>query len=475
MAAMARKIGLLFMVLGLAVFGLAVWGLWHDVEWLAQPFYAYAWWSYILFLDGFCVLRRGHSLITRRPRLVLLLCLWSTTFWFFFEFLNLRFQNWYYVEVFRVTSYVGLFGCGLFAIICFSTIFVGLFEMCEALAAMGLWRNWRGRPGKLAPWVSHAVGGLGALMALLAIVFPVYLAPLIWGSLTFLVDPWNYRRGARSILRDLEARDWGLVARVFLAGLICGLIWESCNFFAPQKWIYTVRGLEDLKLFEMPLLGFLGFPGLAYDCMAAFSLLSFLFLGNETWEHPGDLRYSLASRPRSPRWLFRLAMLPQPFFWALVSSLIIHVNVGSVQVELGDLLLSSGEQAAFREMGVRRPRQLLRRIHLPEERRELRERFGWSEGRLREILDRAELFTFKGIGARFGSLLERLGIRSVEDLQAWSEADLHASLQVAASGDPAGGPRLDMVRVWVLASRDPGILLRREDGKSGRRAAASGL
>ena len=76
---------------------------------------------------------------------------------------------------------------------------------------------------------------------------------------------------------------------MFLAGLICGVVWESMNFFAPQKWIYTVRGLEELKLFEMPLLGFLGFPGLAYDSLAAYALMSSCFFGGVLWEREGDL------------------------------------------------------------------------------------------------------------------------------------------------------------------------------------------
>ncbi|MCZ6793891.1 MAG: GGDEF domain-containing protein, partial [Planctomycetota bacterium] len=323
-----RKVGLVLCLVGVAVFLLAGWGLWRDVEWLAQPFYAYAWWSYILFLDGFCVLRRGHSLLTTRRRFVFSLCLWSTSFWFFFELLNLRFQNWYYVGVFRVTSLVDFVGGGVFAVVCFSTVFVGLFETYEALTATGLWRS-RGerRSSRVLPRpVSYAVQAFGVAMALSAILFPYYLAPLIWGSFTFLVDPWNYRRGHRSLLRDIEARDWGLMARLFLAGLVCGLVWESCNFFAPQKWIYTVRGLEGLKLFEMPLLGFLGFPGLAYDSVGAFALLSSFFLGGATWEHPGDLAYSIERRPAAPRRVFWGAACLQPVFWLVVSLLMVDVD-----------------------------------------------------------------------------------------------------------------------------------------------------
>jgi hypothetical protein len=451
-----RRLGSALLISGLALFALSLWGLSRDVAWIAQPFYIWAWWSYITILDGFSLRRRGHSLLTRRPRLVPVVCLWSVTFWFFFELLNLRFQNWYYVGVFRVTTLGELAGSALFTVLAFSTVFLGIFETCEALAAAGLWRGWRGRPGRLPAWASWAVQALGLAMAAAAVLFPRYLAPLIWGSFTFIVDPWNYRRGARSILADLEARNWGLFARVFAGGLACGLVWESLNFFAPQKWIYTVRGLEELKLFEMPLLGFLGFPALAFDCLAAFALLSSWFLGNATWEHPDDLTGPLAPRPPPARRLAWAALVIQPCFWALVAAFLMEVNVGSVELRLDDLDLYPEETAGLAAAGIRRPGHLLRAAASPEGRARVARAAGFTEERAASILARAELFSFKGIGARAGRLLERAGVRSVDEIAASSPEDLWERLLAAAEGD-VRPLRLDMVRVWVLASRSRGI------------------
>jgi hypothetical protein len=458
MSSMARMAGLLFVLLGLGGLALAAWGLRHDVGWLSEPFYAYAWWSYILLLDGFCVLRRGHSLLTNRRRLLLPIACWSVTFWFFFEFLNLRFHNWYYVEVPPLRNSFELAGGGLFAFLCFATVFTGLFVTYEALTALGAFRSWRSRAGSLPAWVSYAVQTIGMVMASLAVLFPYYLAPLIWGSFTFLIDPWIYRRGGRSILRDLEVGEWGHLARLFFSGLLCGLVWESLNFFAPQKWIYTVRGLEELKLFEMPLLGFIGFPALAFDAFAGFSLASYLFHGNVTWEHVGDLRQVLVPRKRQPRAVLVATGLLQVMLWYSVS-VTMGSNIGSLRVELGDLRLSSREVAALETQGIGRPRQLLRAAETPDERSKLAARLEWSEDRLDEVLHRAELMTFKGIGAEFATLLDTVGIRRVEDLRRWDPADLHARLEAEARRLWLGPPRLDMVRVWVLASRDRSILM----------------
>jgi hypothetical protein len=57
---------------------------------------------------------------------------------------------------------------------------------------------------------------------------------------------------------------------LLVAGLICGLIWEFWNYWAGTKWIYNVPILPEIKLFEMPILGFGGFPPFAVECFAMY-------------------------------------------------------------------------------------------------------------------------------------------------------------------------------------------------------------
>jgi hypothetical protein len=122
--------------------GGAIAGLWWDVAWLAQPFYAWAWWGYILLLDGYCARKRQSSLLTTRRHCVLPICLWSITFWFFFELINGRIQNWYYVGVFPFDAWMS--GC-VFAVAAFATVFMGIFQTMDALGAAGLWRRRQAR------------------------------------------------------------------------------------------------------------------------------------------------------------------------------------------------------------------------------------------------------------------------------------------------------------------------------------------
>src|SRR5205823_6666876 len=55
---------------------------------------------------------------------------------------------------------------------------------------------------------------------------------------------------------------------LLIAGLICGLFWESCNYWAGSKWVYQIPYVGFAKLFEMPVLGFLGFLPFALEVHA---------------------------------------------------------------------------------------------------------------------------------------------------------------------------------------------------------------
>ena len=43
------------------------------------------------------------------------------------------------------------------------------------------------------------------------------------------------------------------------------------------KWIYTVPIFGDIKIFEMPVLGYFGFPPFALECLAMYVFVRRLF------------------------------------------------------------------------------------------------------------------------------------------------------------------------------------------------------
>ena len=262
--------------------------------------------------------------------------------------------------------------------------------------------------------------------------------------LSLVLDPWNYRRGARSLLADWEGGRIELALRLLVAGFACGLVWESFNFLAPQKWLYTVRGLEGLKLFEMPLLGFLGFPALALDAFAMFSAVSFTFHGNETWE-------PRTRGPRGPRLSFVMASLPpHVVFWLLVTIAIKDANVGSIELSLSHLQnLPSVSIASLADIGIASPRQLLRALEDPAK----REGLPIPEKDRPALIDEIHLLTLKGIGFHHGTLLRNSGIETLEALSASDPEQLYLELTAARPKDAFPALRPEQVRLWVDAAR----------------------
>ena len=79
------------------------------------------------------------------------------------------------------------------------------------------------------------------------------------------MEPINYFIGAKSLFRELENGRLNKIFSLFLAGAMCGFLWEFWNYWATAKWIYILPFLNEPKIFEMPLLGFLGFLPFAIE------------------------------------------------------------------------------------------------------------------------------------------------------------------------------------------------------------------
>jgi len=110
---------------------------------------------------------------------------------------------------------------------------------------------------------------IGVLFLLVPILVPqevaVYLFGPVWIGFVFFMEPINYFIGAKSLFRELENGRLNKLFSLFLAGVICGFLWEFWNYWAATKWLYTLPFLNEPKIFEMPLFGFLGFLPFAIE------------------------------------------------------------------------------------------------------------------------------------------------------------------------------------------------------------------
>jgi hypothetical protein len=226
-------------------------------------FYSLSWWTYILLIAGINHLKNRNSLLFDSPREFLWLFFYSTLVWLFFEIYNFRLNNWHYLGV-PAEAFIRWPGY----FIAFGTVLPGLFETHTFLRNLGVIRYLRSRPIRLTNALLTRSIILGVLMMLAPLIQPTLFFPLVWLGLIFILDPIVYWKDSpdASILGRAAQGNYGLLARLLLTGLICGLLWEFWNYWAGSKWVYSVPLFDFFPVFEMPILGYLGFPPFVIEC-----------------------------------------------------------------------------------------------------------------------------------------------------------------------------------------------------------------
>ncbi|MFA5109896.1 MAG: hypothetical protein WC443_00670 [Desulfobaccales bacterium] len=234
---------------------------------ILQYLYFFAWYPYIIFLDSLLFRLRGESWLLSRPRGFLKLWLWSTTVWLVFEALNLSLKNWGYVAVVPIwwVRWAGY-------VLAFATVLPGVLLTAAVIEALGAFKAIKGRSFTLGAWQPGALL-IGVACLVLPLVWPRYAFPLVWGAFFFLLDPWCDLMGGDSLIRSFMAGERRQHLCLLAAGLICGLWWEAWNWFAITKWVYTLPVLGFGKVFEMPILGYLGFPPFALQAAVMYNFL----------------------------------------------------------------------------------------------------------------------------------------------------------------------------------------------------------
>ena len=220
------------------------------------------WLGYALAVDALVLRRTGSSLLSRSPRDFATFFAISVPVWWLFEIINWRTGNWLYLgrEYFSNLEYF------VFASLSFSTVIPAVLSTAELVGTFG-WIE-RFAHGPRVPATGRICRGFflaGCTMLGLILVWPRYFYPFVWTSLFFMVEPINVWLGRRSILTRLQHGDWRTVIALWTGGLTCGFFWEMWNYFSYPKWTYHVPFVGFWYLFEMPLLGYLGYLPFALE------------------------------------------------------------------------------------------------------------------------------------------------------------------------------------------------------------------
>jgi hypothetical protein len=256
-----RQLCTAVMVLAPAIFLVATAGMLRRVEPFSSWYYCFAWWSYIVFAEAWLHRRGGPSLLFSAPARFLKLLPWSVNIWLVFELYNLRLGNWGYLEVpaplaIRWLGYT----------ISFATVLPAIFTTSALIGHSGLVRTGRATPPRALRQRYRRLVVIGLAVLLLPLIWPKYFFPLVWGGFILVLEPLNHRFHAPSLLRDWEQGSLQRFWQLLVAGACCGFLWEFWNFWAGAKWVYTIPYVHFFKIFEMPILGFLGFPPFAVQC-----------------------------------------------------------------------------------------------------------------------------------------------------------------------------------------------------------------
>ena len=227
------------------------------------------WTGYILFIDGLVYAVRSRSLLMTDRLELLVIVVVSIGAWWLCEFYNApRFWKsdldlWWHYHNLEPNLMLRRAGYDW----AFATIFPLLFITAELFTVTIFQRSNAGARIRFSKPLLIGFIALGVVGVVWPLLFPsAWLAPVIWLSFIFLVDPINALRGWPSIAGDLARGDWRRLWSLLAAGLLCGFLWEFFNYWAISKWTYTVPYLGNVKIFEMPVLGFLGFPPFAVEC-----------------------------------------------------------------------------------------------------------------------------------------------------------------------------------------------------------------
>jgi hypothetical protein len=178
----------------------------------------------------------------------------SAPFWWVFEIANWRLENWIYVG----TSVYG--GQSHLALKTLSFLFV-LPALAESRDLLRCFARFPHPPAiPLPAWTATALVVVGLVCVPLLYLFPDQTFPLVWLAPLAVLDAVAELRGRPSIIGLVRQGRAGPVLLLAVAGLGTGILWEMWNFGALPFWQYRIPYVGFLPVFEMPILGYLGYP-----------------------------------------------------------------------------------------------------------------------------------------------------------------------------------------------------------------------
>ena len=247
---------MLLLILGIVLTAVSWYFAWSHIGPVSEYSFFPLWVGYILLVNGLSEVMAGTSLLRRMRWSFLWLFVISIPMWWFFEYMNTIVQNWHYV----FTHPISILHYEIQASIDFSTVVPAVLSI-SILVFQPLKR--RSLSTRIAiPGTTLLIDFVSTFILFwLLKLFPSETFPLVWIVPILFLEPLAYALGVRaSLVRQIEQGNLALPLSLGIGTLITGFWWECWNFYSLPKWIYTIPHVGFWKVFEMPILGYLGYP-----------------------------------------------------------------------------------------------------------------------------------------------------------------------------------------------------------------------
>lgn len=228
------------------------------------------WVSYILAANILLRDRIGTAPLFHERSSYLMLFPVSALLWWCFEFLNRFTENWSYENIshFSPSTYI------LFATAAYCTVLPAIEitkRLLKAFISFAAFQRWKSFAPTSAQW--NVLGAFAMLSLGLIPLFPWELFPFVWVAPPLVLGWFARRAGFKTLLDDLSEGDWTEVVAYALAALVCGILWETWNYWSLAQWRYAVPYVGQYKIFAMPLLGYAGYLPFGVMCGMVINLL----------------------------------------------------------------------------------------------------------------------------------------------------------------------------------------------------------
>lgn len=267
-----------------------LWGKFSGIIWLLKFIDILLWWSFTLMIDGYVFFRTGgRSLVSIRHRELIGIGFASITGWMIFEYFNFFVDdNWYYPQGNQMPP--AEFLC--FSMIASTAVFPISFEF---YSLFNTFENFKKKYSNgirllLPKWlkITLFIVCLGVMFAISyfpdVLFFTLWLCPLI--ILSLLLEELHIW----SPFTPIKEGNWSPLLLIALSWVVAGLFVECWNYFSAYHvngaiitqntlyWAYSVPYVDVLHVFEMPLLGYIGY--LPYGIYAGVWWIAFAYILN---------------------------------------------------------------------------------------------------------------------------------------------------------------------------------------------------